>query len=130
MEDRGLQRREYSASSVLSAVSLGRPSEAGGEANGLGAPTSPSKLSDELARRLAVADSNPAQPQVTWFRYCFTDDLPANALDCMQHVMTALHAMQTFCASAAGPVAAAEARTAARPSKLLPAADAPTGSSS
>ncbi|KAL4432235.1 hypothetical protein ABPG77_005997, partial [Micractinium sp. CCAP 211/92] len=63
MEDRGLQQREYSASSALSAVSLGRPGEVGGDANGLGGPTSPSKLSDELARRLAVADSNPAQPQ-------------------------------------------------------------------
>ncbi|KAL4421494.1 hypothetical protein ABPG75_010785 [Micractinium tetrahymenae] len=63
MEGARLQRREESAASVLSAVSLGRPSEAGGDANGLGGPTSPSKLSDELARRLAVADSNPAQPQ-------------------------------------------------------------------
>jgi regulator-associated protein of mTOR len=33
------------------------------EANGLYAPGSPSRLSAELARRLAVADSNPPQPQ-------------------------------------------------------------------
>lgn len=34
------------------------------EPNGVYAPGSPSRLSAELARRLAVADSNPPQPQV------------------------------------------------------------------
>jgi hypothetical protein len=39
------------------------------DANGYQAvPGSPSKLSDELARRLALADSNPAQPQASWGR--------------------------------------------------------------
>jgi hypothetical protein len=40
------------------------------DANGYQAlPGSPSKLSDELARRLALADSNPAQPQASWARH-------------------------------------------------------------
>ncbi|PSC68711.1 Regulatory-associated of TOR 1 [Micractinium conductrix] len=37
----------------------------GGEPNGLGATTSASRLGDELARRLAVTDNNPAQPQAS-----------------------------------------------------------------
>ena len=49
-----------SAASQASLISRGET----GEVNGFVAPGSPSKLSDELARRLTVADSNPTQPQV------------------------------------------------------------------
>ena len=56
-----MEPRTDSTASFMSGVSrLGE----GGEPNGLGATTSASRLGDELARRLAVTDNNPAQPQV------------------------------------------------------------------
>lgn len=57
------QGRESRVDSTASFMSMERASGAV-EPNGAYAPGSPSKLSAELARRLAVADSNPPQPQV------------------------------------------------------------------
>lgn len=57
------QGRESRVDSTASFMSMERASGAV-EPNGVYAPGSPSKLSAELARRLAVADSNPPQPQV------------------------------------------------------------------
>ena len=66
MDMEGPARASGSTTSFMSGVGsraqLG--SEPGPDANGYPAqPGSPSKLSDELARRLALADTNPAQPQ-------------------------------------------------------------------
>lgn len=82
--------RPDSSASFMSSVSLGRPGgEAGVEANGLGGPGSPSKLSDELARRLAVADSNPAQPQASSSApHCWRPPAPVCMHVCM-HVAPA-----------------------------------------
>lgn len=62
-DSQGEQRAESRVESTSSFMSIERAA-AGGEPNGVYAPGSPSKLSAELARRLAVADSNPPQPQV------------------------------------------------------------------
>ncbi len=57
------ERADSRVHSTASFMSMERASGAV-EPNGAYAPGSPSKLSAELARRLAVADSNPPQPQV------------------------------------------------------------------
>lgn len=58
----GLERPE-SSGSFMSGVERSQ-SEAVADTNGYTAPGSPSKLSEELARRLAVVDGSPPQPQV------------------------------------------------------------------
>lgn len=56
--------RPESSGSFMSGIGRSQ-SEAQVDTNGYTAPGSPSKLSEELARRLAVVDSNPSQPQVS-----------------------------------------------------------------
>ena len=77
-----LLARPASSGSAMSG--LGRSqSEAtvDGGTNGYAAPGSPSKLSEELARRLAVADSNPPLPQARCPRWPGCPPPACGALD-------------------------------------------------
>lgn len=56
--------RPSSSASFMSGIARSQSEAQVDAVNGYPAPGSPSKLSEELARRLAVADSNPPLPQV------------------------------------------------------------------